>query len=177
MINVLMQVNETYIPHKHLSSVFMQRALANAHKYMFSFGMFALCTNVWHVALDLTLILFDSISFFPFITHFPAMSGSSEGSVDSLCDLCEGLHGALAEADLLGRRCKRRSAILRTLFRFIDLNSAQLNLCIAQLCLAVSPLCPPDLYTITRALWEMWKYRMFLLLYFSPAVCQWKQPA
>ncbi|XP_037605939.1 armadillo repeat-containing protein 2 isoform X2 [Sebastes umbrosus] len=64
-------------------------------------------------------------------------AGSSEGSVDRLCDLCDGLHGALAEADMLGRRCKRRSGILRTLFRLIDLNSAQLNLHIAKLCLAL----------------------------------------
>ncbi|XP_056283658.1 armadillo repeat-containing protein 2 isoform X2 [Pseudoliparis swirei] len=58
-------------------------------------------------------------------------------SVDRLCDLCDGLHGTLAEADMLGRRCKRRSGILRTLFRLIDLNSAQLNLRIAKLCLAL----------------------------------------
>ncbi|XP_036941778.1 armadillo repeat-containing protein 2 [Acanthopagrus latus] len=64
-------------------------------------------------------------------------AGSSEGSVDRLCDLCERLHGTLAEADMLGRRCKRRSGILRALFRLIDLNSAQLNLHIAKLCLAL----------------------------------------
>lgn len=69
------------------------------------------------------------------------MPGSSEGSVDHLCDLCHGLHSTLAEADMLGRRCKKRAGILRTLFCLIDLNSAQLNLHIAKLCLAVSFLC------------------------------------
>ncbi|KAI3364265.1 hypothetical protein L3Q82_011072, partial [Scortum barcoo] len=64
-------------------------------------------------------------------------AGSSEGSVDRLCDLCDSLHGTLAEADMLGRRCKGRSVILRTLFRLIDLNSARLNLHIAKLCLAL----------------------------------------
>nr|XP_040017316.1 armadillo repeat-containing protein 2 isoform X2 [Gasterosteus aculeatus aculeatus] len=64
-------------------------------------------------------------------------AGGSEGSVDRLCDLCDGLRGTLAEADMLGRRCKRRSGILRTLFRLIDLDSAQLNLHIAELCLAL----------------------------------------
>ncbi|KAG7508184.1 hypothetical protein JOB18_005642 [Solea senegalensis] len=64
-------------------------------------------------------------------------AGSSEGSADYLCDLCDGLHGTLAEADMLGRHCERRSGILRTLFRLIDLNSAQLNLHIAKLCLAL----------------------------------------
>lgn len=68
------------------------------------------------------------------------MQGGSEGSVDRLCDLCDRLHGTLAEADMLGRRCKKRSGILRTLFRLIDLNYAQLNMHIAQLCLAVSHL-------------------------------------
>uniref|UniRef100_A0A3Q3AIV9 Armadillo repeat containing 2 n=1 Tax=Kryptolebias marmoratus TaxID=37003 RepID=A0A3Q3AIV9_KRYMA len=67
----------------------------------------------------------------------PAVPGSFEGSVDRLCDLCDGLHGTLADADMLGRRCKRRSKILRTLFRLIDLNSSKLNLHIAKLCLAL----------------------------------------
>uniref|UniRef100_A0A3Q1IBS8 Uncharacterized protein n=1 Tax=Anabas testudineus TaxID=64144 RepID=A0A3Q1IBS8_ANATE len=62
---------------------------------------------------------------------------SSEGLVDRLCDLCDSLHGTLAEADMLGRRCKRRSGILRTLFRLIDINSPRLNLHIAKLCLAL----------------------------------------
>ncbi|XP_029352274.1 armadillo repeat-containing protein 2 [Echeneis naucrates] len=64
-------------------------------------------------------------------------AGSSEGLVDRLCDLCDCLHGTLSEADMLGRRCKKRSGILRTLFHLIDLNSAQLNLYIAKLCLAL----------------------------------------
>ncbi|KAM7367831.1 hypothetical protein PAMP_014105 [Pampus punctatissimus] len=74
----------------------------------------------------------------PLLQQLEAVAtGSSEGSMDRLCDLCDSLHGTLAEADMLGRRCKRRSGILRTLFRLIDLNSAQLNLHIAKLCLAL----------------------------------------
>ncbi|MEQ2259328.1 hypothetical protein XENORESO_009964, partial [Xenotaenia resolanae] len=64
-------------------------------------------------------------------------AGSSEGLVDRLCDLCDHLHDTLSDADMLGRRCKRRSGILRTLFRLVDLDSAQLNLHIAKLCLAL----------------------------------------
>ncbi|CAF87762.1 unnamed protein product, partial [Tetraodon nigroviridis] len=67
--------------------------------------------------------------------------GSAEASVDRLCDLCDRLHGALDEADLLGRSCAGRSGILGTLFRLIDLDSARLQLRIAELCLAVSFLC------------------------------------
>lgn len=74
----------------------------------------------------------------PLLQQLEAVAaGSSEDSMDRLCDLCDGLHGTLAEADMLGRRCKRRSGILRTLFRLIDLNSAQLNLHITKLCLAL----------------------------------------
>ncbi|XP_076010996.1 armadillo repeat-containing protein 2 isoform X2 [Genypterus blacodes] len=74
----------------------------------------------------------------PLLQELESMAaGRPEGSVDRLCDLCARLHGVLAEADVLGRRCKRRSGILRTLFRLIDLNSDQLNLHIAELCLAL----------------------------------------
>ncbi|XP_070398940.1 armadillo repeat-containing protein 2 isoform X2 [Nothobranchius furzeri] len=62
----------------------------------------------------------------------------SEDSVDRLCDLCADLHHTLADADMLGRRCNERSKILRTLFRLVDHNSSQLNLHIAELCLAMS---------------------------------------
>uniref|UniRef100_A0A6Q2YMV7 Armadillo repeat containing 2 n=1 Tax=Esox lucius TaxID=8010 RepID=A0A6Q2YMV7_ESOLU len=58
--------------------------------------------------------------------------------VDLLCDACDRLHGALAEQGMLGRRCSRRSVLLRTLFRLIDLDSAQLNLHLAKLTLALS---------------------------------------
>lgn len=68
----------------------------------------------------------------------PLSSGSAEASVDHLCDLCHRLHGALEEAAMLGRSCARRSGILRTLFRLVDLDSARLSLQIAELCLAVS---------------------------------------
>ncbi|KAM3873561.1 armadillo repeat-containing protein 2-like [Diretmus argenteus] len=64
-------------------------------------------------------------------------AGRPEDSVDRLCNLCDSLHGILAEQDMLGRRCKSRAGILRTLFRLIDLKSAQLNLHIAKLCLAL----------------------------------------
>ncbi|XP_072299348.1 armadillo repeat-containing protein 2 [Eucyclogobius newberryi] len=59
----------------------------------------------------------------------------SEVEGDGLCDLCERLYVSMATADISGRRCKGRSRILRTLFRLIDLNSARLDLHIAQICL------------------------------------------
>ncbi|RVE55794.1 hypothetical protein OJAV_G00229550 [Oryzias javanicus] len=65
-------------------------------------------------------------------------AGSSTGSLTHLCELCERLHGALSAGGMLGRRCKRRSEILRVLFRLIDLRSAGLSLHISKLCLALS---------------------------------------
>lgn len=64
--------------------------------------------------------------------------GVSDEIVGQLCNSCNGLHDALAERDMLGRQCKKRSAILRTLFRLIDVGSDRLNLTLAKLILAVS---------------------------------------
>lgn len=126
---------------KHHSSVFIwMHTCQHTQVSVFILGcllslwMFDMLPCTWH---------YFFLFFFSFRNNrFPAMPGSSEGSVDRLCDLCDGLHSTLAEADMLGRRCKRRSGILRTLFHLIDLNSAQLDLHIAKLCLAVSLLCP-----------------------------------
>ncbi|CAI5683877.1 unnamed protein product [Oreochromis niloticus] len=69
--------------------------------------------------------------------------GNAEEDAESLMwnnvivPLLQKLESVAAEADMLGRRCKKRSGILRTLFRLIDLNYAQLNMHIAQLCLAL----------------------------------------
>lgn len=62
----------------------------------------------------------------------------SKETVESLCDACAGLHNALAHKGMLGRRLKKRSSILRALFRLIDLGSDQLNLTLAKIILAVS---------------------------------------
>ncbi|KAM8847256.1 armadillo repeat-containing protein 2 isoform 5-T5 [Synchiropus picturatus] len=65
-------------------------------------------------------------------------AGAAEQSVEVTCSLCDSVLDSLAKANLLGRKCKRRSCLLRTLFRFIDLDSAKLNLHVAKLCLALS---------------------------------------
>jgi len=80
---------------------------------------------------------------FCFLTHTQKKTiligdGVSDEIVGQLCNSCNGLHDALAERDMLGRQCKKRSAILRTLFRLIDVGSDRLNLTLAKLILAVS---------------------------------------
>lgn len=114
----------------------------------------------------------------------PGMSGSAEASVERLCDLCDSLHGALQEADMLGRSCARRSGMLRTLFRLIDLDSARLSLRVAELCLAVSFLCKCGCLLPSLSLGHVGsrapKYRMkmsFSFCTFPAAGCQRKQPA
>ncbi|KAM6954101.1 armadillo repeat-containing protein 2 [Aplochiton taeniatus] len=61
----------------------------------------------------------------------------ADDSVERICDLCDRLHGALVEQGMLGRRYKKRTGLLKTLFRLVDLNSAQLDLQLAKLCLAL----------------------------------------
>ncbi|XP_053503278.1 armadillo repeat-containing protein 2 isoform X1 [Ictalurus furcatus] len=62
----------------------------------------------------------------------------SKETVERLCDACASLHNVLAEKGLLGRRFKKRSAVLRALFRLIDLGSDQLNLTLANIILALN---------------------------------------
>ncbi|XP_026146586.1 armadillo repeat-containing protein 2 isoform X1 [Carassius auratus] len=62
----------------------------------------------------------------------------SDEIVGQLCNACNGLHEALAERGMLGRQFKQRSAILRTLFRLIDVGSDRLNLTLAKLILALN---------------------------------------
>lgn len=69
---------------------------------------------------------------------FAPGDGVSDEIVGRLCNSCSGLHDALAERDMLGRQCKKRSAILRTLFRLIDVGSDRLNLTLAKLILALN---------------------------------------
>ncbi|XP_030626701.1 armadillo repeat-containing protein 2 [Chanos chanos] len=63
---------------------------------------------------------------------------ATEEVVEHLCEAGTRLHDALKQKGMLGRRCKKRSSLLRVLFRLIDLGSDQLNLTLAKLILALS---------------------------------------
>ncbi|XP_067240117.1 armadillo repeat-containing protein 2 isoform X1 [Chanodichthys erythropterus] len=69
---------------------------------------------------------------------FAPGDGVSDEIVGQLCNSCNGLHDALAERGMLGRQCKKRSAILRTLFRLIDVGSDRLNLTLSKFILALN---------------------------------------
>ena len=52
--------------------------------------------------------------------------------------LADGLYEVLEEGKMLGKACKRRSVMLKTIFRLLDLESPKLLLKFARLILAVS---------------------------------------
>lgn len=63
---------------------------------------------------------------------------ASKETIERLCDACTALHNVLSEKDMLGKRFKKRSSVLRVLFRLIDLGSDRLNMTLAKLILGVS---------------------------------------
>uniref|UniRef100_A0A4W5QXH8 Armadillo repeat containing 2 n=1 Tax=Hucho hucho TaxID=62062 RepID=A0A4W5QXH8_9TELE len=80
-----------------------------------------------------------NVKIFPLLQELESIAaGGSEDAVERLCDVCDCLHGALAEQGMLGRRCRKRAGLLRALFCLIDLNSAQLNLQLAKLTLELN---------------------------------------
>ncbi|KAI7799789.1 putative armadillo repeat-containing protein 2 [Triplophysa rosa] len=72
------------------------------------------------------------------IESFAPDDGASEEMVGRMCHACNELHNALAERGMLGRQCKKRSTILRSLFRLVDVGSDRLNLTLAKLILALN---------------------------------------
>ena len=62
----------------------------------------------------------------------------SDKDPERLLVLSDELYAVLDGADLLGRNCKRRSLILKTVYKLLDLVSPRLLLKLARLILAVS---------------------------------------
>ncbi len=63
---------------------------------------------------------------------------TSDKDPDKLGALADKLYDVLHKGKMLGKACKRRSAVLKTVFRLLDLESPKLLLKIARLILAVS---------------------------------------
>ncbi|XP_016391471.1 armadillo repeat-containing protein 2-like isoform X2 [Sinocyclocheilus rhinocerous] len=85
--------------------------------------------------------VFWNTKVFPVLQEFESFAqgdAMSDEIVGELCNACNGLYNTLAERGMLGRQCKKRSAILRTLFRLIDVGSDRLNLTLAKLILALN---------------------------------------
>ncbi|KAM7135319.1 armadillo repeat-containing protein 2 [Molossus nigricans] len=58
-------------------------------------------------------------------------------SIETLCAACAQLHGALAEGNMLGKKFKRRSTLLKTLYKLVDVGSDPLSLKLAKIILAL----------------------------------------
>ncbi|XP_075453695.1 armadillo repeat-containing protein 2 isoform X2 [Ascaphus truei] len=58
-------------------------------------------------------------------------------NLEDLCNLCAQLHKALEDGNMLGKRCKRRALILKTVFKLVEMGSDKLGLSLAKLILAL----------------------------------------
>ncbi|XP_067883272.1 armadillo repeat-containing protein 2 isoform X2 [Heterodontus francisci] len=62
---------------------------------------------------------------------------SSGNDVEHLCKTCSSLYHTLQEGNMLGKMCKRRAVLLKTLYKLVDVGSDQLSIQLAKLILAL----------------------------------------
>lgn len=62
----------------------------------------------------------------------------TEEDTELLCAACTQLHRTLEEENMLGKKFRRRSHLLKTLYKLVDVGSDPLSLKLAKLILAVS---------------------------------------
>ncbi|XP_078699487.1 armadillo repeat-containing protein 2-like [Branchiostoma floridae x Branchiostoma belcheri] len=79
--------------------------------------------------------LFWNTSVLPILTDMEVHSKDKKHRL--LCDLCDRLYTTLDTAGLLGRAAKRRSALLKTLYKLIDIDDPRVMLKLARLILAL----------------------------------------
>ncbi|XP_069929822.1 armadillo repeat-containing protein 2 isoform X5 [Oryctolagus cuniculus] len=60
-----------------------------------------------------------------------------EENIETICAACTQLHHALEEGNLLGNKFKRRSILLKTLYKLVDVDSDLLSLKLAKIILAL----------------------------------------
>ncbi|NXN28663.1 ARMC2 protein, partial [Nycticryphes semicollaris] len=61
----------------------------------------------------------------------------AEDNIENLCLACTKLYQALNEGNMLGKRCKRRSVLLKILYKLVDIDSDPLCLKLAKIILAM----------------------------------------
>ncbi|XP_075718365.1 armadillo repeat-containing protein 2 isoform X2 [Rhinoderma darwinii] len=62
-------------------------------------------------------------------------AAQQDGHLEDMCSLCVKLWKTLDDGSMLGKRCKRRSHILKTLYKLVDVGSDRLDLTLAKLIL------------------------------------------
>ncbi|XP_068867120.1 armadillo repeat-containing protein 2 isoform X5 [Aphelocoma coerulescens] len=60
-----------------------------------------------------------------------------EDNIEDLCLACTKLYQALNEGNMLGKRCKRRRVLLKTLYKLVDIDSDPLSLKLTKIILAM----------------------------------------
>ncbi|XP_054992069.1 armadillo repeat-containing protein 2 [Sorex araneus] len=67
----------------------------------------------------------------------PILHELESENIETVCVACTQLHHALEEGNMLGNKFKRRSALLKTLYKLVDIGSDLLSLKLAKLILAL----------------------------------------
>ncbi|XP_078256381.1 armadillo repeat-containing protein 2 [Rhinoraja longicauda] len=80
-------------------------------------------------------ILYWNMKIQPIVDELKPLS--SGNSVEHLCKTCCKLLYALREGNMLGKMCKRRAVLLKTLYKLVDLDSDKLSIELAKLILAL----------------------------------------
>ncbi|XP_056422246.1 armadillo repeat-containing protein 2 isoform X2 [Hyla sarda] len=62
-------------------------------------------------------------------------AAQQDGNLEELCSMCNKLWKTLNDGSMLGKRCKRRSHILKSLYKLVDVGSDRLGLSLAKLIL------------------------------------------
>uniref|UniRef100_A0A8C3DLW9 Armadillo repeat containing 2 n=1 Tax=Corvus moneduloides TaxID=1196302 RepID=A0A8C3DLW9_CORMO len=72
-----------------------------------------------------------------FYFSLPSYTLQVEDNIENLCLACTKLYQALNEGNMLGKRCKRRRVLLKTLYKLVDIDSDPLSLKLAKIILAM----------------------------------------
>lgn len=88
---------------------------------------------------DFTYTVFDTLENLTLISkHCFTLFALTEENIEMVCAACTQLHHALEEGNMLGNKFKRRSILLKTLYKLVDVGSDLLSLKLAKIILAVS---------------------------------------
>uniref|UniRef100_UPI00398F4AE3 armadillo repeat-containing protein 2 isoform X3 n=1 Tax=Pristiophorus japonicus TaxID=55135 RepID=UPI00398F4AE3 len=80
-------------------------------------------------------ILYWNMKIQPILDELKPLNSGND--VEHLCKTCYKLHRTLQEGNMLGKMCKRRTVLLKTLYKLVDVGSDQLSIQLAKLILAL----------------------------------------
>ncbi|XP_043543026.1 armadillo repeat-containing protein 2 isoform X2 [Chiloscyllium plagiosum] len=81
-------------------------------------------------------ILYWNTKIQPLLDEIKPLNNGND--VEHLCKVCSSLYCTLQEGNMLGKICKRRAVLLKTLYRLVDVGSDQLSIQLAKIILAVT---------------------------------------